>query len=110
MGLASEGEGVLPNIAGIDVTVDKLTGYGNKVNSLVIKGSSRNGLVSLRLASRELNGDVIWQPQDNGKLLGRFKNAMLGEGHSEPAQSCATGDWQDCTRQTIPPSLKWIWR
>jgi uncharacterized protein (TIGR02099 family) len=87
LGLASEGEGILPNIAGIDVTVDKLTGYGNRVNGLVIKGSSRNGLVSLRLASRELNGDVIWQPQDNGKLLGRFKNAMLGEGHSEPART-----------------------
>jgi uncharacterized protein YhdP len=75
---------VLPNIAGIDLTVKKMTGYGNAVNDLVVKGSSRNGLVSLRLASRELNGDVIWQPQDNGKLLARFKNAMLGEGHSEP--------------------------
>jgi uncharacterized protein (TIGR02099 family) len=98
LGLASEGEGVLPNIAGIDVTVDKLTGYGNKVNSLVIKGSSRNGLVSLRLASRELNGDVIWQPQDNGKLLGRFKNAMLGEGHSEPARTALPA-----TGKIVPP-------
>ena len=85
LGLARQSEGVLPNIAGIDLTVKKMTGYGNAVNDLVVKGSSRNGLVSLRLASRELNGDVIWQPQDNGKLLARFKNAMLGEGHSEPA-------------------------
>ena len=44
-------------------------------------------LFSLRLASRELNGDLIWQPQGNGKLLGRFKNAMLGEGVREPAQN-----------------------
>ena len=84
LGLARQSEGVLPNISGIDLTVKKMTGYGNAVNDLVVKGSSRNGLVSLRLASRELNGDVIWQPQDNGKLLARFKNAMLGEGHSEP--------------------------
>lgn len=84
LGLARQSEDVLPNITGIDLTVKKMTGYGNKVNDLNIKGSGRNGLVSLRLASRELNGDVIWQPQDNGKLLGRFKNAMLGEGHSEP--------------------------
>jgi len=83
LGLASRSGGVLPNIAGIDVTVDKLTGYGSTVNRLDIKGSGRNGLLSLRLASRELGGDLIWQPQGNGKLLGRFKNAMLGEGYSQ---------------------------
>jgi uncharacterized protein YhdP len=89
---------MLPNISGIDLTVKKMTGYGNLVNDLNIKGSSRNGLVSLRMASRELNGDVIWQPQDNGKLLGRFKNAMLGEGHSEPAPAA-----QSVTRKVPPP-------
>ncbi|OIR01065.1 hypothetical protein GALL_168620 [mine drainage metagenome] len=87
LGMTSGGEGSLPNVAGVDVTVDKLTGYGSTVNSLAIKGSGRNGLLSLRVASRELNGDVIWQPQGNGKLLGRFKNAMLGEGHSEPVKT-----------------------
>jgi uncharacterized protein (TIGR02099 family) len=93
LGLASGGEGVLPNIAGIDVTVGKLTGYGNTVNVLNIKGSGRNGLISVRLASREVNGDVIWQPQGNGKLLGRFKNAMLGEGRSDlvPTVQVASG-------------------
>jgi uncharacterized protein (TIGR02099 family) len=87
LGLTSGGDGQLPNVAGIEVTVDKLTGYGNTVNSLSINGSGRNGLLSLRMASRELNGDLIWQPQGNGKLLGRFKNAMLGEGHSEPVKT-----------------------
>lgn len=86
-GLFSGGEGVLPNVAGIDVSVDKLTGYGNTVSALGIKGSARNGLLSLRLASRELNGDVIWQPQGDGKLLGRFKNAMLGEGSAAPSRT-----------------------
>jgi len=87
LGLATGGDGGLPNIAGIDVNVDRLSGYGNTVNALSIKGSGRNGLLSVRLASRELNGDVIWQPQGNGKLLMRFKNAMLGEGQRvrEPA-------------------------
>jgi uncharacterized protein YhdP len=87
LGLAAGGDGLLPNVAGIDVSVDKLTGYGNTVNALDIKGSGRNGLLSLRLTSKELNGDMIWQPQGNGKLLGRFKNAMLGEGHGEPMKA-----------------------
>ncbi len=87
LGLAAGDDGLLPNVAGIDVTVDKLSGYGNAVNSLNISGSGRNGLLSVRLASRELNGDLIWQPQGNGKLLGRFKNAMLGEGHSDSVKT-----------------------
>lgn len=87
LGLSGEGDGALPDIAGIDVTVDRLSGYGNTVNALDIRGSGRNGLFSLRLASRELNGDLIWQPQGNGKLLGRFSNAILGEGHGEPEQA-----------------------
>jgi uncharacterized protein (TIGR02099 family) len=86
LGLGSKGQGVLPNVAGIDVSVDKLSGYGSTVNALNIKGSGRNGLLSMRLVSRELNGDVIWQPQGNGKLLGRFKNVMLGEGRSDPVR------------------------
>ncbi len=76
------GEGVLPNIAGINVTIDKLHGYGNVVRALSIRGSGRNGLISTRLSSREVNGDLIWQPQDEGRLLVRLKNAMLGEGMS----------------------------
>ncbi|OIQ96490.1 hypothetical protein GALL_215310 [mine drainage metagenome] len=86
LGLTSGGSGSLPNVAGIEVTVEKLTGYGNTVNALAINGSGRNGLLSLRLASRELNGDLIWQPQGNGKLLGRFKSAMLGEGQGEASR------------------------
>lgn len=84
LGLDGDGSVMLPNIAGIDMVVDKLTGYGSRINDLDIKGSGRNGLLSLRLASRELNGDLIWQPQGNGKLLGRFRNAMLAEGAVEP--------------------------
>ena len=87
LGLDGEDDSVLPNFMGIDLNVDKLSAYGNTANALDIKGSGRNGLLSLRLASREMNGDLIWQPQGNRKLLGRFKNIMLGEGHSDAVQS-----------------------
>ena len=76
----SSGEGTFPDIAGINITLGKAYGYGNVVRQLNIRGSARNGLVSTRLTSRELNGDVIWQPQNEGKLLLRLKNAMLKEG------------------------------
>jgi uncharacterized protein (TIGR02099 family) len=94
LGLGGGEMGTLPNIAGIDLKVDKLAGFGSTVQTLDIKGSARNGLLSLKLAARELNGDLIWQPQGNGKLLGRFRHLMLGEGVAPPlrtANAPATG-------------------
>ncbi len=79
-------EGVIPNIAGINLIVDKVYGFGNTVHQLNIRGSGRNGLISTRLTSKELNGDLIWQPQDDGRILVRLKNAMLGEGREETSQ------------------------
>ncbi len=96
------GKGVLPNIAGVDVMLDKLVGYGNTVNALNIKGSSRNGLVSMRLASRELNGDVIWQPQGNGKLLVRMKNVMLGEGPHDAGSKSGKAEGGAARKGAIP--------
>jgi uncharacterized protein YhdP len=74
------------------------------VSALDIKGSGRNGLLSVRLASRELNGDLIWQPQGNGKLLGRFRNAMLGEGPRDSGQtlSVATGKREPTDNSRFP--------
>lgn len=83
----TSGEGVQPNISNIDLTVGKVHGFGNAIHQLNIRGSGRNGLISTRLASRELNGDLIWQPQGHGRLLVRLKSAMLGEGGSEEVLS-----------------------
>lgn len=81
--------GVQPNISNIDLTVGKVQGFGSSIHQLSIQGSGRNGLISTRLASRELNGDLIWQPQDQGRLLVRLKSAMLGEGGGEQILSAA---------------------
>jgi len=98
------GEGVRPNIANIDLTVDKVQGFGNTIHQLHIRGSGRNGLISTRLASRELNGDLIWQPQEQGRLLVRLKSAMLGEGGSEDAfsETPKTGGMETRTSGTLP--------
>jgi uncharacterized protein (TIGR02099 family) len=72
-------EGELPDIAGIDVRVDAAKGYGNTLHDLRVRGSGRNGLISTRLSAHEASGDLIWQPQDAGKLYVRLKHLMLGE-------------------------------
>ncbi len=74
-----DSEGVLPNIAGIDVNIDTVQGYGNALHDLRIRGSGRNGLISTRVNAREVSGDLIWQPQDEGRLYVRLKHLVLGE-------------------------------
>ncbi|GAB4124865.1 MAG: hypothetical protein Fur0040_06880 [Sideroxydans sp.] len=69
---------VLPNIAGISLDIGTMHGFGQVVHDLTIRGSARNGLISTRLTSREISGDVIWQPQDEGRLLVRLKQVALG--------------------------------
>lgn len=84
-----QSEGVLPNIAGIDVTLDQVVGFGNRVHDLTIRGSGRNGLVSTRLTSPEISGDLIWQPQDQGRLLVRLKQLKLAEGETNEVIAAA---------------------
>lgn len=67
------------SIAGADLTIQKLSGYGNTVNDLHIKASSRNDIITAQLSSRELSGEVSWRPadperEDNGRLMARLKH------------------------------------
>lgn len=95
-------EGVLPNIARIDVTLDQVAGFGNRWRDLNIRGSGRNGLVSTRLTSPEINGDLIWQPQYQGKLLVRLKQLKLGEGRADEASSATSATVQVPGPVSIP--------
>ena len=67
-------ESVPINLAGVDLVVQKLTGYGNTVNDFHIKANSRHGKLIAQLASKEINGDLTWQSEDNGRLVARLKN------------------------------------
>lgn len=89
-------DGVLPNIAGIDVSIDTVQGYGSTLHGLRIRGSGRNGLISTRLNAREVSGDLIWQPQGEGKLYARLKHLTLGES----TEGTASGSPADA-----PPAL-----
>ncbi len=70
------GGGELP-ITGADLLIQKVTGFGQVVNNLHVTAHARNGMLFAQLAARELSGDVIWQPQDQGALVVRLKNLAL---------------------------------
>lgn len=95
-------EGVLPNIAGIDVTLAEVNGFGSRIHDLNIRGSGRNGLISTRLTADEITGDLIWQPQDQGKLLVRLKQLKLGTGGAGETSAAPPADEQAAGATAIP--------
>ncbi len=65
------------SLAGADLLIQKLSGYGNNVNDLQIKAISRNDVLKVQLAAREVNGELSWQSEKNGKLVAKLKNLDL---------------------------------
>ncbi|HMC13213.1 MAG TPA: YhdP family protein, partial [Gallionellaceae bacterium] len=65
---------------GADVLIRKVTGYGQTTDKLRVSAHSRDNMLFAQLASKEINGDVIWQPQDKGALVVRLKNLALSGG------------------------------
>ena len=85
---AVDGEdGVPVKLAGADLSIQKLNGYGHTVTDLHIKASSRNDILKAQLSSRVINGELSWrasdwQAADNGRLVARLKNLDLGQEES----------------------------
>ena len=68
-----------PTIDGMELTVQKLVGYGNVINGVNIHARNHAGTITAQLGSRDLNGEVVWYPQGRGKIVARLKNAVLFE-------------------------------
>ena len=67
----------LPVIEGADVSVQKLVAYGSAISGLNIHARNHGGVIAAQLMSKDLNGEVTWFPQGNGKIVARLKNAVL---------------------------------
>jgi uncharacterized protein YhdP len=80
-----------PQIDGIDISVQKLLGYGSTVNGVNVHARNRNGVFSAQLAAKDLNGELSWFPQGKGKLVMRLKNAVLAETEKDKAAEAAHG-------------------
>ena len=76
--LDSASDGLTPaSIAGADLLIQKISGYGYMADDLRINARNLNGTVVAQLAAKSINGEVSWQPQGNGKLTARLKNLFL---------------------------------
>lgn len=67
-------------LAGTDLLISKVTGYGQTIDNLRVSTHRRDDMLFAQLAAKEINGDVVWQPQDKGALVVRLKNLSLFAG------------------------------
>jgi len=75
-GLSGGGTTALP-VSGATLHIDKLTGYGLNLADLNITASKRGEGLSAQIASSQMNGELIWQPQSfggAGKVTARLRN------------------------------------
>ncbi len=81
-GLFKGGAGSGLPVAGINLYIDKLTGYGQTLNNLQINTHKQGDSLVAQLASSVLNGEVSWHPggfDHNGKLVARLNNLVWGD-------------------------------
>jgi uncharacterized protein (TIGR02099 family) len=67
-------------IAGIDLRIARVTGFRQSVENLRIEASSARGKLMAYVHSRELNGDVTWEPRGDGQLTLHLRNLALSNG------------------------------
>ena len=61
-------------VAGANLVVGKMSGFGMHIDDLSIKADKRGDGLFAQLSSSALNGEVEWQPHGEGKLTARLKN------------------------------------
>ncbi|MDO8262273.1 MAG: YhdP family protein [Gallionella sp.] len=88
-------------IAGANLHIEKLTGYGQIVNSLQIDATRRGDGLAARLASNALNGEVTWLPhgyEKGGKFSAHLSNLYWVK-DEQPEQSSLS----DKPDKAVPP-------
>jgi uncharacterized protein (TIGR02099 family) len=63
-------------IAGANLAIGRLSGLGMYIDGLNINADRRGDGLFARLSGSALNGEVEWQPRDEGKLTARLQNMI----------------------------------
>lgn len=84
-GVGGEHRGGL-DIRGGRLTIERLSGYGQAASNVHIRARMRDNVLRARLSSEQLNGELSWQSQGQGKLSLHLDELMLsGIGKDEAA-------------------------
>jgi len=76
-------------IAGINLDIEKLTGYGQNINALHIEASRRGDGLAAQLSSKELTGEVEWEPHgfEAGSLVRAHLSNLQSTSDEQPSQT-----------------------
>lgn len=88
---AGTGEGALPPLAGFDLRVAALDVFGRRLNDFSMQGRGQAGGWQTTVASRELSGELAWQPQGKGRLTARFAKLALPPALERADTAAASG-------------------
>ena len=89
-GLMGGSEQTALPIAGANLHIDKLSGYGLNLNNLKISAAKRGDGLAAQLSSTPLNGEVVWQPKGyagGGKVTANLRNLHWPEEEQTKASS-----------------------
>ncbi|HMK15090.1 MAG TPA: YhdP family protein [Burkholderiales bacterium] len=65
------------DIAGIDVKFDTLDAFGRRFHDLHVDAIAQGKNWQSTVDGKEIKGEVIWQPQDKGKLIANLSNLTI---------------------------------
>ncbi len=65
------------DLAGIDVKFDTLDAFGRRFHDLHVDARAQGGNWQSTVDGKEINGEMIWQPQEKGKLIAHLSNLNI---------------------------------
>ncbi|MEJ1959113.1 MAG: AsmA-like C-terminal region-containing protein [Nitrosomonadales bacterium] len=68
------------------------------MNDLHINARNQGGVLTAQLSAKEINGELSWQPDGEGKLVARLKNLTLGQPESWLSSANDTGKKEEVAR------------
>ena len=76
-------------IAGINLDIEKLTGYGQNFSALHIDASRRGDGLAAQLSSKDLTGEVVWEPHgfEAGSLVRAHLSNLQSTSDEQPSQT-----------------------
>jgi uncharacterized protein (TIGR02099 family) len=89
------------------VEIEKLEGYGLDVENLLVDAGKRGDSLSVQLASKALNGQLVWQPkgfQSGSKLTARLRSLHIGNARNDGNRNDSPGEVAGISgKQTAKP-------
>ena len=96
---SASSEGSAINIAGADLTIQKLNAFGYNMSGVRVNARNQDGVVTAQLSAKSINGEVSWQSEGEGKLVARLRSLTLGESNSTtPAEG---GKKEDAVKKFV---------